>query len=87
MSLYSFMQIFIFISSLFVVVLVVRYYNRRKKQKEFLIRKLKKLMKLKKTIENCRKIISRNPKSNHRKKAICKRKEEQIKKILLKRNQ
>ena len=44
-------------------------------------------MKLKKTIENCRKIISRNPKSNHRKKAICKRKEEQIKKILLKRNQ
>ena len=87
MSLYSFMQIFIFISSLFVVGLVVRYYNRRKKQKEFLIRKLKKLMKLKKTIENCRKIISRNPKSTHRKKAICKRKEEQIKKILLKRNQ
>lgn len=84
MSFVSFMKIFISISIFFIIGLTIRYYNRRKKQKEFLYKKLKKLIKLRKTIQNCRKIISRKTKQKRNKKKIYKRKEEQVRKLLMK---
>lgn len=78
------MKIFISISIFFIIGLSIRYYNRRKKQKEFLYKKLKKLIKLRKTIQNCRKIISRKTSQKRNKKKVYKRKEEQVRKLLMK---